>query len=142
MKKNLIARASVMINAPASKVWAAITSPTILKPLYFGADIITDWKVGSPIFYRGLWEGKPYEDKGTILKFEPEKLLVSTHWSPLSGVPDTLENYHTVSYILTRKKDGTEVTITQDNNASEDEKQHSDQFWQALLDGLKKHIED
>ena len=74
----------------------------MLKQYFFGADVVTDWKVGSSIVYRGQWNGKPYEDKGKILKFETEKLLVTTHWSPLSGVPDIPENYHTVSYELFR----------------------------------------
>ncbi len=39
-------------------------------------------KVGSPILYRGEWHGKLFEDKGQILEIEPEKRLVSTHWSP------------------------------------------------------------
>src|SRR5258706_3209022 len=44
-------------------------SPEILKQYYFGADIISDWKMGSSIIYKGEWQGKPYEDKGTILAF-------------------------------------------------------------------------
>ncbi len=100
MNKNFIAKATVTINAPRSKVWEALTTPRLLKKIFFGADVITDWKVGSPIIYKGEWQGKPYEDKGTILEFEPETLLVTTHWSPLSGVPDIPENYHKVSYEL------------------------------------------
>jgi uncharacterized protein YndB with AHSA1/START domain len=141
MKNNLTAKATITINAPAAKVWEALTNSGILKQFFFGADIVSDWKVGSSIIYKGEWEGKPYQDKGTILKFEPEKLLVATHWSPLSGVPDSPENYHTVTYELAEKKGGTEVTITQDNNASEEEQRHSDQFWKTLLEGLKKLLE-
>jgi uncharacterized protein YndB with AHSA1/START domain len=141
MKNNFIAKATVTINAPKSKVWEAFTTPRLLKQIFFGADVITDWKVGSPIIYRGEWEGKPYEDKGTILKFEPEKLLVTTHWSPLSGVPDTPEYYHTVSYELSGQDGGTKVTISQDNNATEDEKLHSEQNWKMMLDGVKKMLE-
>ncbi len=141
MDKSFIAKATVTINAPKSKVWEALTTARILKQFFFGADIVTDWKVGSSIIYKGEWEGKPYEDKGMILKFELEKLLVTTHWSPLSGVPDAPENYHTVTYELSGKNGGTKVTITQDNNASEEEKLQSDKFWKSLLDGLKTLME-
>lgn len=141
MNNNFIAKATVTINAAPGRIWQALTDPKVLKQLYYGADIVTDWKVGSPILYKGEWQGKRYEDKGIIVKFEPEKSLVTTHWSPLSGVPDNPENYHTVTYELTQTKSGTQVTIIQDNNASEDEKQHSDQFWQTLLEGLKKIVE-
>lgn len=90
----------------------------------------TDWKVGSPIIY-----------KGEILKIEPEKMLMSTHWSPLSGVPDTPENYHAVTYTLAERGESTEVTITQDNNSTEEEKEHSEQNWKTVLVNMKKLLE-
>ncbi|SRR6266498_1448254 len=141
MNNKFTAKASTTINAPASKVWEALTTPEIIKQYFLGADIISDWKVGSPIIYKGEWKGKPFEDKGKILEFEPEKRLVSTHWSPLSGVPDTPENYHTITYELRGQNDSTEVTITQDNNGSEEENLESEKNWNAMLDGMKKLLE-
>ena len=142
MNKKLTAKATTTIQAPASKVWAAITRPKLIKQYLFNTEVISDWKEGSPIVYRGEWEGKPFEDKGKILQIEPEKRLVSTHWSPLSGVPDTPENYHTVAYELSEQGGRTEVTITQDNNATEEEKMHSEQNWKTVLDGMKKLLEN
>ena len=142
MNKAFIAKVTITINAPASKVWEALTKPEIIKQYFFDTNVVTDWKVGNHIYYRGEWQGKSYEDKGVILKFEPEKLLVSTHWSPLSGVPDIPENYHTVTYSLSPRGGTTEVTLTQDNNASEEEKTHSEQNWNMVLAGLKKLLED
>lgn len=141
MNKQFVATATTTINAPVSKVWDALTKPELIKQYLFGTDVISDWKVGSDIVYRGEWQGKPFEDKGKILEMKRERSLVSTHWSPLSGVPDTPENYHTVSYHLATKDGQTEVTITQDNNASEDEKAHSEQNWRQMLEGLKKLLE-
>lgn len=141
MKNNHVAKASMLINSPVSRVWDALTKPELIKQYLFNTDVISDWKVGSPILYRGEWEGKTFEDKGEILAFEPEKKLVSTHWSPLSGVPDQPENYHTVTYDLVSREDKTEITITQDNNASEQEKAHSEENWKAVLVGLKNLLE-
>src|SRR5688572_7023963 len=141
MNNTFTAKATATIDAPTSKVWEALTTPEILKKYYFGADITSDWKVGSPITYKGQWQGKSYEDKGKILAFEPEKLLITTHWSPLSGVPDSPENNHKVTYELSKQGGSTKVTLTQDNNASEEEKTQNDQFWKTLLDGLKKLLE-
>lgn len=142
MNDKYTAEAKTIIHAPASKVWDAITKPDLIKKYLFDTDVISDWKEGSPITYKGQWEGKSFEDKGKILKMEPQKMLRSTHWSPLSGVPDTPENYHTVTYHLAEKNGGTEVTITQDNNASPDEKSHSEQNWRTVLDGMKKMLEE
>jgi uncharacterized protein YndB with AHSA1/START domain len=141
MNGKYTASAKTTINAPVSKVWQALVNPEIIKQYLFDTEVISDWKVGSPIIYKGEWEGKPFEDKGKILEIEPEKLLKSTHWSPLSGVPDTPENYHTVTYTLSDKGDRTDVTITQDNNASEEEKAHSEKNWQTVLEGMKKLFE-
>ena len=141
MNDKFTAEARTTIHAPASKVWDAITKPELIKQYLFDTDVISDWKVGSPITYQGEWQGKSFEDKGKIIEFEPGKRLRSTHWSPLSGVPDTPENYHTVTYELSGKGGSTDVTITQDNNANEEERVHSEQNWRTVLDGMKKLLE-
>jgi uncharacterized protein YndB with AHSA1/START domain len=141
MNNKYPAKAMTTINAPISKVWQALVDPEIIKQYLFNTEVISDWKEGSPIIYRGEWQGRSFEDKGKILKIEPEKRLMSTHWSPLSAVPDTPENYHTVTYTLSEKIDGTEVTITQDNNATEQEKEHSEKNWRTVLEGMKKLLE-
>lgn len=50
---SLTATAAVQINADVSRVWEALTTPEIVKKYFFGVDVITDWKVGSPIVYKG-----------------------------------------------------------------------------------------
>jgi uncharacterized protein YndB with AHSA1/START domain len=139
--QTLIAKATITINAPASKVWDALTRPELVKQYLFGTDVITDWKVGSPIKYKGVWQGKAYEDKGKVVQFVPGKLIVSTFWSSLEGLPDKPENYKTVRYELTGQGNQTQLTITQDNNESEEAARHSEQNWQMVLQGLKKVVE-
>lgn len=141
MTTNLTAEARTTIEAPASTVWEALTKPEIIKQYFFGTNVVTDWKVGSPIYYRGVWQGQPYEDKGVILEFEPPRKLVSTHWSPLAGVPDVPENYHTITYLLDEHDGRTQITLLQDNNASEEERQHSEQNWNMMLASLKALLE-
>ena len=70
---NHIARAATTIKTSADKVWNALTDPEMIKKYMFGATVISDWKEGSKITWKGEWEGKPYEDKGKILRFEPKK---------------------------------------------------------------------
>jgi uncharacterized protein YndB with AHSA1/START domain len=141
MNDKYVAKAKTTIHAPISKVWQALVNPEIIKQYLFNTDVISDWKVGSPVTYKGEWEGKAFEDKGEILEIEPEKVLKSTHWSPLSGVPDIPENYHTVTYTLSDRGDSTEVTITQDNNATEQEQAHSEKNWKTVLEGMKSLLE-
>lgn len=130
-----------MINAPVAKVWNALIDPSMIKQYLFGTNVVSDWKVGSSITYKGEWQGKSYEDKGKILELVPEKRFVSTYWSSMAGLADTPENYKTVTYELAPDGNETKVTLIQDNNASEDEKNHSEQNWRMVLDGLKKLLE-
>lgn len=141
MNKRFIANVSTTIHAPASLVWQALTDPVLIKQYLFGTEVTTDWKVGSPITYRGEWQGKPYVDKGQVLEIEPGKLLVSTFFSGNSGLPDVPENYQTVRYELSSRGDETELTIKQDNNATREDAEHSEQNWKMVLDGLKKLLE-
>lgn len=141
MNKTFVAKATIIFNAPASRVWDALTKPELIKQYLFGTQVMTDWQVGSPITYEGIWEGKAYKDKGKVLQVEPGKLLVSTFWSSLSGLPDIPESYQTVRYDLSAEGGGTQLTITQDNNATQEEADHSAQNWRMVLDGMKKLLE-
>ena len=141
MKDARIAHASVTIHAPASKVWEALTNPEMIKQYLFGTNAVSDWKEGSSIRYTGTWDGKTYEDKGTIVKVIPEKLLVSTYWSSMEGLEDKPENYKNVSYALETKGDATILTVTQDNNTSEESRAHSEGNWNMVLGGVKKLLE-
>ena len=141
MNNKFTAQATTLVNAPASKVWDALTNPSLIKQYLYGTEVTSDWKVGSPITYRGEWEGKSYEDKGEILQIEPDKLLVSTFWSSLAGLPDLPENYKTVRYELSPEGSRTKLTITQDNNATQEEADHSTQNWTTVLDKLKELLE-
>ncbi|MBP1692456.1 MAG: ATPase [Chloroflexi bacterium] len=142
MDKVYKARAATIIDAPASKVWEALTRPELIQQYMFGTQVTTDWQVGSPITYSGTWQGKLYQDKGVVLRVEPDKLLVSTFWSSLSGLPDLPENYNTVRYELEPDGDRTMLTVVQDNNATPEDADHSAQNWSTVLDGLKKLLEE
>jgi len=137
----LVARQSIFIRASPEMVWDALTDPEKIRQYLFGTQAISDWETGSPITWRGTYQGKSYEDKGVVLRSEPGKLLETTYWSSMSGLADTPENYKVVRYDLIPDQDGTLVTVTQDNNLSEEEKVHSEGNWKMVLEGLKALIE-
>jgi len=142
MKANdLIASASVSINAPMNKVWDAFVNPDTIKKYMFGTTVISDWKEGGKILWKGEWKGRSYEDKGVILKLKPESKLEYSHFSPLSGLPDTPENYHKVSIDFSNQGTQSVVKLDQDNNATEEEKAQSETNWKKMLTDLKKLLE-
>jgi len=141
MKQNLSAETSITIKAAPARVWRAITSPASIKKYLMGTTVTTDWKEGSPITYEGEYHGKAYKDKGIIKTFKPESVLRSTYWSSMSGKEDKPENYNTVTYTLSDEDDRTLLTLTQDNIATEEEKQHALKNWEQVLQKLKEVVE-
>ena len=101
----------------------------------------TDWKPGSPITWKGEYEGKKYEDKGEILEIEQERRLKVTHFSPLSGEEDSPENYHTIVFELKDNDGKTRVSLSQDNNPTEEAAEHSRENWEKMLSALKEVVE-
>jgi len=141
MKNNITGRASITINATTDKVWEALTTPSIIKKYFFGTDAVSDWQVGSPLIFKGEWQGKQYEDKGTILEIVPKKLFKYSYWSSMSGIEDKPENYVDVTYELSGKDDDVTLTVTQENIPDEKMKEHSEQNWNKVLGDLKKLLE-
>jgi uncharacterized protein YndB with AHSA1/START domain len=137
----IIANATTIINAPVAHVWRALVTPTEIKRYMFGAVVESDWKEGSAIIWKGEWKGKPYADKGVILNCEPGHRLRYSHWSPLSGLPDAPENRHTVTIELSGEGGRTHVSLAQDNNKTDEERDHSVKNWSTMLEGLKKAVE-
>jgi uncharacterized protein YndB with AHSA1/START domain len=142
MSENLIARVSTVINTPAARVWDALVTPATIKKYMFGTNVVSDWQEGSPITWSGEWQGKQYQDRGTILRVIPGRMLQHTHFSPLAGLPDIPENYHTVTVELATQGSGTRVSIAQDKNPTEEARQHSEQNWTIVIQGLKKLLEE
>ena len=64
-----------------------------------------------------------------------------THFSLLSGLPDTPEHHHTVTIELSTEGERTRVPLTQDNNATEEARAHSQKNWEMMLAALKKFLE-
>ncbi len=133
--------ASVRIAAPPQRVWEALTTPAEIKQWFFGVDTQTDWRVGSRLVHRGEYQGKPYEDSGEIIQIDPPHLLVHTHWSPMSGLPDRPEHYQRVTWTLDGTDGTTTLEVAEDNLPSEDAKTISDKSWPQALQNLREFLE-
>jgi uncharacterized protein YndB with AHSA1/START domain len=141
MNQGLIASVSTTITAPSADVWQALVTPAAIKQYMFGTTVTSDWVVGSPIVWEGEWQGRAYEDKGIILQVVPERVLEYSHFSPLAGVPDVPENYHIVTVELSPDGERTRVTLSQDNNPTEQAREHSEKNWGMMLAALKQFLE-
>ena len=64
----LIAKAAITVNVPRERVWNALMNPEAIKQYMFGTDVVSGWREGSRIVWKGEWQGKVYEDNGMILQ--------------------------------------------------------------------------
>jgi len=152
MKKEFIARVTTRINAPIAVVWNALIDPEMIRKYMFGTEVVSEWKEGASISWKGEWNGKSYRDEGVIFRMKPETLLQYSHFSPLSlpsrnlrrseaGGANIPENYHTITYFLSPEENGTSVVLTQDNNTDQKAMEHSRMMWEKVLAELKKLLE-
>jgi uncharacterized protein YndB with AHSA1/START domain len=141
MDNNLEASAHIEINASPERVWEGLTKPDIVREYFFGTELDTTWEPGTPLYFRGEWEGKKYEDRGKVLKNKKPELLQYSYWSSMSGTPNLPENYVTVTYQLEKKEYGTHLIITQSPVKDEKTRDHSEQNWLQVMEGLKKILE-
>src|SRR5205807_1138687 len=75
MSQTYSASTSVDIAASTDAVWRALTDPALIAKYMHGTTVETDWVEGSPIIWRGEWQGREYEDKGEVLTVDPQYRL-------------------------------------------------------------------
>lgn len=141
-----VAQVSRTIDAPADKVWATLTTADPSNTFFMGATVESDFQVGSPITFSGVHEGKSFQDRGQVLAAEPNRRLSFSHYSPMSGEPDTPDHYHTVTIDLRPAGGATEVVLTQANltggvsDADRDNRAKFEKNWSGVLEGLSKAV--
>lgn len=149
MEKELFIKNSISINASPAKVWNALVNPDETKKYMFGCEALSDWKVGSPLIWKGSYEGKEMIFvKGSIIAIQPEKLLAYTVIDPNSAVPDVPENYLTVTYTLAQENGGTLLSVSQGDytKVADGERRYKDSYndgegWNPILKAIKKLVE-
>jgi len=128
------------IQAPIREAWALLVDPARLGQLFWDSTVESDFVAGHRIVWKGTWEGKPFEDKGTIRRVEPPKVLQCTHWTPSSG-PDVEENHSLLTWSLSEAGAGTRVTFQHENIPTLQMKEHSEPMWKMLLERMKEMLE-
>src|ERR671918_1105470 len=113
--KKLFVDKTIEINAPASKVWDALTKReyTDQWALEFSSGgpqfhIESDWKLGSPVLWKGQ-DGKVIVE-GNVTALEPEKLLRFTVFDVRMVKPPVTEG-DGITYQLSKKNGKTALHI-------------------------------
>lgn len=122
-------------------MWRALTKPALVKQYFFGTNLETTWQIGTPIFFRGEWDGKAYEDRGTVLGFEPERALSYNYWSSFSGHEDKPELRQVIEFELSAEGNGVRLDVKQSNIETRERADHSTKNWEGVLGKLKQFVE-
>jgi uncharacterized protein YndB with AHSA1/START domain len=135
---------TVLINSAASTVWKTLTEPELIKQ-WMGdpeteIDIQTNWQVNSPIVISGFHHLK-FENKGTVLQFEPNQALKYNFLSSLSRLPDIAESYTTIGFSLSPTNNQTALTLLITNFPTETIFRHLDFYWRTTIELIKQLAE-
>ncbi len=149
MSHPLVVKSSIVINAPASKVWDALVNPEQTKKYMFGCEAISDWKPGSPLLWKGVFNGAELiAVKGNIVSIVLEKFLAYTVFDPNSTMEDVPENYTTVTYELSSESGMTVLDVTQGDfsTVANGQKRYEETYnngegWNPILVEIKKLAE-
>ena len=140
--QGMVAGVSVEINASRQAVWQALTDPEMIQQYMFGTIVESDWQLGSPIKWKGEWQGRAYEDHGEVLQIEEAELLQYSHISGVALAAGNLDAGHTVTVRLAEQDGVTTVRLAQDGNANHEEVDHAAENWKMMLQGLKNLVEE
>ncbi len=137
---------TITLNAETAKVWEALTKPEMIKKYMSGTEVISDWKVGSPILWVGTSEGaEKVMVKGSIEKIEAGKLIQFTTLDLNAEYTDVPSNYVKATYELTPKLGKTLLSVTQGDYSRVEEGRKrfvdDDGGWNRTLTALKEFIE-
>ncbi len=139
MDENLIATRNITIHATPEKVWEVLTNPEIIKQYLFGTEVMTDWEIGSPIVFQGVYDEQPYKDKGNVIEHQKNMLLKYDYWSCFSGMEDKPKNYSLVTYqIENLEENKVKFTWHQQGFSSEEGRCHTEQGLQTMLEKIKE----
>jgi uncharacterized protein YndB with AHSA1/START domain len=142
LNNDLISLKSILINSSPEKVWDVLTNPTIISEYLYGAETITDWKVGSQISFVIKFDEQTFVDKGIVVENNQNELLEYKYWSGFCGLEDRPENYSIVTYKL-QKMDNITIQFTwqQKGFADEESRQNSENGLLSILEQIKLHSE-
>jgi uncharacterized protein YndB with AHSA1/START domain len=148
MSQSLVIENNIDINAPASRVWQILTNPQETKKYMFGCEAISEWKVGRPLEWKGIFGGKEVVAvKGEILDILMGKFLSYTTFDPNGSIPDIPENYLKVTYTLNESRGHTQLKVTQGDysRVQDGQKRYEDSTsgggWMSILTEVKRIAE-
>lgn len=142
----MIIKEEVLFKANLAQVWDLLLNPEMTKQYMFGCAVLSDWKIGSPVYWKGKTEDgdEVVYVKGKVIAFEEGKLATSTTFDPNSGMEDIPANHVNLTYKLEEHPEGSLLTIIQGDFAGAQDGQkryeESKKGWVEMVIPLMKKL--
>ncbi len=142
----MIIKEEVLFKANLAQVWDLLLNPEMTKQYMFGCAVLSDWKIGSPVYWKGKTEDgdEVVYVKGKVIAFEEGKLATSTTFDPNSGMEDIPANHVNLTYQLEEHPEGSLLTIIQGDFAGAQDGQkryeESKKGWVEMVIPLMKKL--
>ena len=134
---------TIFIKAPIEAVFEALTTSDKIIQFFPLKKVVSNWKQGSEVLYKGEIEGNAFTDYGTIKELIPPTKYSYSYWSDNHGTERIPENHFVISYTLTSLNDGTQLELQQLNLKSEELFNIMNTVvWDSLLGSLKNYMEN
>ena len=135
---------AVLINSTPPVIWNYLTDPELMKQ-WMGEpemqlQVKTEWEVGTPIIITGFHHVN-FENRGLVLRFEPNKVVSYSHLSSVSRLPALKENYSVFAFLLSSIENKTLLEVTVENFPTEIIYKHLVLYWKSTAGLLKEIIE-
>ena len=127
----------LFIKTTAERLWQALTDPAMTKNYFYGEQIHSDWKAGSPWHSIGP-EGKR-DVEGTVIEADPPRRLVIT-WHVLYDA-ELSKELSRVTYLIEPRGPVCKLTATHDVTDAPKTGEHVKGGWMLILSGLKTLLE-
>jgi uncharacterized protein YndB with AHSA1/START domain/DNA-binding transcriptional ArsR family regulator len=71
---------TTIIHTTPERVWSALTEPEFTRQYWHGVEMVSDWKVGSPLLLRHAPDAEPVDQGQAVLEYDPfRRLAYSWH---------------------------------------------------------------
>ena len=124
----------VYIQAPAERVWQALTDSELTKQYYYGNTVESDWKPGSSLRYRNPDGSEAISCE--ILEADPPRRLVHSFFFPSTEEPPSR-----VTWSLDARGPATLLTLEHGFESETSTYRSVAHGWVPILSGLKTLLE-
>ena len=125
---------SILLDVTKEKLWDLLTAPEWTEKYMYNCKVISDFKVGSSIEWKGEFQGVNAYLVGEVLAIEPKRFLKYSTIDPSYSDATVIENYIHVSYELREQNNSLLLTVVNETfDGSEERMKHVVQGWEGMV---------